>query len=240
VGKDRVAWARADEYLTDLMDSDTMLTLENIDDAIKRAKKYLQRQDSEADTRTAFSSTFDKEDTEHEFKALCAAFKEKDQRLSAKFDSFSHEPREGNSSSTASRTSHVRAILPSSSASFKRKNPTRTECDYCKKTGKLAQGHDESACSYKQRDKADAKLQTIKERHAGKGRQATTSEKKAFAAGAIINKAQPPRQLLAMITILVYLRVRLQSHVTLLSSQRQPHLTSAVFSTAPSHAHSHM
>ena len=34
----------------------------------------------------------------------------------------------------------------------------------------------------------DAKLQAIKERRGGKGRQATTSERKAFAAGAIVNK----------------------------------------------------
>src|SRR6056300_219008 len=168
VGKDRAAWAKADEYLTDLMDSDTMLTLENTDAAIKRAENYLQRQDIDGDKRTAFSSAFDEEDTE-QVKALRAELKEKDQRLSAleaKFDSFSHEPREGN----------------------KRKKPTRKECDYCKKTGKWAQGHDESACLHKQRDEADAKLQAIKERRGGKGRQATTSEKKAFAAGAIVNK----------------------------------------------------
>ena len=68
--------------------------------------------------------------------------------LEAKFDSLSHEPREGN----------------------KRKKLTRKECDYCKKTGKWAQGHDESACLHKQRDEADAKrdeadakLQAIKE-----------------------------------------------------------------------------
>ena len=99
VGKDRAAWATANEYLTDLMDSDTMLTLENVDDAIKRAENYLQRQDIDGDKRTAFSSAFD-EDTEHEFKALRAALKdkekcleEKNRRLSAlevEFDSFSH------------------------------------------------------------------------------------------------------------------------------------------------------
>ena len=94
-----------------------MLTLENTDDAFKRAQKYMQRQDTEADKRVALSSTFDKEDTEHEVKALRAALKEKDQRLSAleaKLDSLSHEPREGN----------------------KRKKLARKECDYCKKTGK--------------------------------------------------------------------------------------------------------
>ena len=59
VGKDRAAWAKADEYLTNLMDSDTMLTLENTDAAIKRAENYLQRQDIDGDKRTAFSSAFD-------------------------------------------------------------------------------------------------------------------------------------------------------------------------------------
>ena len=117
VGKDRAAWAKADEYLADLMDSDTILTLEITRDIIKRAENYLQRQDTEADKRVTFSSTCDKEDTKHEVEALRAALKEKDQRLSAleaKFDSFSQEPREGK----------------------KRKKPTRKECDYCKKTGK--------------------------------------------------------------------------------------------------------
>ena len=91
---------------------------------------------------------------QHEVKALRAALKESEQRLSAleaKFDSLSHEPREGN----------------------KRKKLARKECDHCKKTGKWAQVHDESACLHKQRDEADAKrdeadakLQAIKERRA--------------------------------------------------------------------------
>ena len=62
VGKDRAAWAKADEYLTDLMDSDTMLTLENTEAAIKRAENYMSRQDIDGDKRTAFSSAFDEED----------------------------------------------------------------------------------------------------------------------------------------------------------------------------------
>ena len=77
MGKERAAWAKANEYLTDLMDSDTM-----------------QRQDIEGDKRTAFSSAFDEEDSDHEVKALRAALKESEQRLLAleakfnKFDSF--------------------------------------------------------------------------------------------------------------------------------------------------------
>ena len=42
VGKDKAAWAKADEYLTNLMDFDTMLTLENTNDAIKRTENYMQ------------------------------------------------------------------------------------------------------------------------------------------------------------------------------------------------------
>ena len=61
VGKDKTAWAKADEYLTNLMDSDTMLTLDNTDDAIKRAENYIQRQDKDDDKRVAFSSTQDGE-----------------------------------------------------------------------------------------------------------------------------------------------------------------------------------
>ena len=51
--------AKADEYLTNLMDSDTMLTLKNTNDAIKRADNYMQRQDTDGDKRVAFSSAVD-------------------------------------------------------------------------------------------------------------------------------------------------------------------------------------
>ena len=91
---------------------------------------------------------------QHEVKALRAALKESEKRLEetdqcllaleTKFDSFSHEPRENN----------------------KRKKPAKKYCDYCKKTGKWAQGHDESVCLHKQRDDAGEKLQTITERRA--------------------------------------------------------------------------
>ena len=40
VGKDKAAWAKADECLTNLMDSDTVLTLENTDEAIRRAQLH--------------------------------------------------------------------------------------------------------------------------------------------------------------------------------------------------------
>jgi len=39
----------------------------------------------------------------------------------------------------------------------------RKEFDYSKRTGKSAQGHDESVCLHKQRDEADENLQAIKE-----------------------------------------------------------------------------
>jgi hypothetical protein len=155
VGKDKAAWAKADEYLTNLMDSDTVLTLENTDEAIKRAQNYMLRQDDDGE----------------EVKALRAALKEKDQRLSAleaKFDSFSSEQKD---------------------SSNKRKKPARKnekECTYCKKAGKWFQGHEESECHYKKKDEAEAALQAIKERREriGKGRQATQSEKKGPAAAA--------------------------------------------------------
>jgi len=99
VGKDKAAWAKADEYLTNLMDSDTMLTLENTNDAIKRAENYMQRQDTDGDKRVAFSSAVDDSTDGHdEVNTLRAALKEKDQRLlalEAKFDSFSHGQTDG-------------------------------------------------------------------------------------------------------------------------------------------------
>jgi hypothetical protein len=49
VGKDKAALAKAEEYFTNLMDSDTVLTLENTDEAIKRAQNYMQRQDNDGE-----------------------------------------------------------------------------------------------------------------------------------------------------------------------------------------------
>ena len=60
------------------------------------------------------------------------------------------------------------------------------ECNYCKKTGKWFQGHNESECLHKKKDEAEAGLLAIKERRerAVKGRQATKSVKKAALAAA--------------------------------------------------------
>jgi len=49
VCKDKAAWAKADEYLTNLMDSDTVLTLENTDEAINRTQNYMQHQDNDGE-----------------------------------------------------------------------------------------------------------------------------------------------------------------------------------------------
>ena len=166
VGKDKTAWAKADEYLTNLMDSDTVLTLENTDEAIKRAQNYMHRQDNDGEKHVAFSSASDESNDGEEVKALRGALKEKDQRLSAleaKFDNFSNEQKDGIN---------------------KRKKPARkneTECTYCKKACKWFQGHEASECHHKQKDEAEAALQAIKERRerTGKGRHATQSETRA-------------------------------------------------------------
>ena len=92
VGKDRAAWAKADEYLTNLMDSDTMLTLENTNDAIKRAENYMQRQYTNGDKRVAFSSAVndstDGHDKVNTLRAMVLA-------LETKLDSFSHGQTDG-------------------------------------------------------------------------------------------------------------------------------------------------
>ena len=41
VGKDKEAWKKAEDYLTQLQDDKNMLTLEDTDVAIKRAEQYL-------------------------------------------------------------------------------------------------------------------------------------------------------------------------------------------------------
>ena len=145
VGKDKAAWAKADEYLTNLMDSDTVLTLENTDEAIRRAQNYMQRQDNDGEKHVAFSSTSDESNDGEEVKALRAALEaqkkssaEKDQRLAAleaKFDSFSNEKKDG------------------SNKRQKQARKNEKECTYCKKAGKWFRGHEESECHHKKRMK---------------------------------------------------------------------------------------
>jgi len=138
-----------------------------------------------------------------------------DQRLSkAKFDSFSNEQKDG---------------------SNKRKKPARKnerECTYCKKAGKWFQGHEESECHHKKKDEGEAALQAIKERRerTGKGRQATQSEKKAFAAALVKGPAAAGRRLVMTSIQRVYLR----PHPMLSPFQQQLFLTSAASVTAPS------
>ena len=70
VGKDKTAWAKADEYLTNLMDSNTVFTLENTDEAIKRPQNYMQRQDNDGEKHVTFSSVSDESNDGEEVKAL--------------------------------------------------------------------------------------------------------------------------------------------------------------------------
>jgi len=124
VGKDKAAWAKTDEYLTNLMDSDTVLTLENTDETMNRAQNYMQHQDNDGEKHVAFSSASDESNDGEEVKTLRTTLKEKDQRLSeleAKFDSFSNEQKDGSNK-------------PKKQA---RKN--EKECTYCKKAGKWFQ-----------------------------------------------------------------------------------------------------
>ena len=82
----------------------------------------------------SFSSASDESNDGEEVKALRAALKEKDQRLSAleaKLDSLSNEQKNG---------------------SNKHKKPAKRnkkECTYCKKAGKWFQGREESECHHK-------------------------------------------------------------------------------------------
>ena len=103
------------------MDSDTMLTLENTNDAIKRADDYMQRQDTDGDKRVVFSSTVDDITDDHDEVNTLRA---KVLALEAKLDSFPHGQTDGGN---------------------KRKKTAKKnekECNYCKKTGKRFQGHD--------------------------------------------------------------------------------------------------
>ena len=95
---------------------------------------------------------------------------------------------------------HAGSAPQNGASSNKRNKPARKnerECTYCKKAGKWFQGHEESECHHKKKDEAEAALQAIKEKRerTGKGRQATQSEKKAFAAGALVKGPAAARRL---------------------------------------------
>ena len=94
------------------------------------------------------------------------------------------------------------------------------------------QGHEESEYHHKKKDEAEAALQAIKERRerTGKGRQATQSEKKAFAAGALVQGPAAARRLVMTRIQRVYLR----PPPTLSPFQQKRFLTSAASVTAPS------
>ena len=170
VGKDRHAWAKADEFLTELMDSDTMLTLENTSAAFKRAENYMQRHED-----TEHKAAFVTDISETAETSLLAKVQEQAdalQALQAKLDK-------------------VMPLDPTSPGSKRRRGqpgPTRSSCTYCKKGG-----HDESSCWQKQRDELDTKMKSSAERSAAwsekqKNRKSTASEKRAYAAGILINK----------------------------------------------------
>jgi len=151
VGK--AAWAKADEYLTNLMDSDTVLTLENTDEAIKRAQNYMQRQDNDGE----------------EVKALRAAIKEKDQRLAAleaKFDSFSNEQKDGSNKRKKPARKNEKECTYCKKAGKWFQGHEESECHHKKK--------DEAEAAHQS-------IKERRER-TGKGRQATQSEKKGPAA----------------------------------------------------------
>ena len=94
VGKDKAAWAKADEYLTNLMDSDTVLTLENTDETIKLSQNYMHRQDNDGEKHVAFSSASDESNDDEEVRHIEPRIKKKTSVC-----------RHYRSSSTASQTS---------------------------------------------------------------------------------------------------------------------------------------
>jgi hypothetical protein len=159
-----------DEYLTELMDSDTMLTLENTDDAMKSADKFMQRSDKEAhdvdqnDKRVAFSPGIEElEDDSTHIVALRAELKAKDERLAAleaKIDQFSPppDPRDPTGKKRRRDGKPGQASPP---------------CAYCKKTG-----HNESTCWVKQKDELEAKI--TKAEAAREARKPSAAETKAF------------------------------------------------------------
>ena len=74
VGKDKEAWKKAEEYLTQLQDDEHMLTLEDTEVAIKRAEQYLHRNDGEGaavkDKVALQADVGDAEDPDAKFAAM--------------------------------------------------------------------------------------------------------------------------------------------------------------------------
>ena len=72
--KDKEAWKKAEEYLTQLQDDEHMLTLEDTEVAIKRAEQYLHRNDGEGAAvkdKVAFKADIgDSEDPDAKFAAM--------------------------------------------------------------------------------------------------------------------------------------------------------------------------
>ena len=161
------------------MDSDTLITLDHTEDAIKLSQNYMQRQGNDEEKRVAFSSASDESNDDYERREGTSG----------------HAQGEGEPASNITRV-QFRHLLKRAKGrrqqAHARKN--EKECNYCKKAGngKWFQGHEESECHHKKKDEAEAAFQAIKEgrERTGKGRQATQSEKKAFAAGAVVHKGQ--------------------------------------------------
>jgi hypothetical protein len=145
------------------MDSDTILTLENTNDAIKPPQNYIDHQDTDGEQHVAFSSVADVDaDNEHdEVKTLRAALR--------------------------TRTSVCRHLRPSLRVSRTR---TRTAARSARrrrgKNATTAKGLSRDSKGTMNLNvgtsKKKAKLQVIKERREGKGRLAAKGEKKSFAA----------------------------------------------------------
>ena len=52
-GVDKDAWCKGEDYISSVLHEDTMLTLENTSEAIKRVQTYLDRDITSSDTPTA-------------------------------------------------------------------------------------------------------------------------------------------------------------------------------------------
>ena len=87
VGKDKEAWKKAEEHLTQLQDDEHMLTLEDTDVAIKRAEQYLHRSDgagAAVKDKVAFKADVgDTEDRDAKLAAMEEKMKAQDKMVQA-------------------------------------------------------------------------------------------------------------------------------------------------------------
>ena len=177
VGKDKAAWKKADEYLTELLESDTLLTLEHTNEAIKRAEGYMQRElrDKNTSAEVKIARLEDADEASAAFQVLKARDDE-NEALKARVAALEAQLSSGQDNAGGGGKKRKQQAAKQNAAS-----KDRPKCSEC---GKL--GHVEADCWAR----AERILKEKKEKFEKQNsrRQPTKEEVAAFHAGFAVNK----------------------------------------------------